>query len=119
MSLKCNVPTEKNQTAKYTKSLEIVNPYCAGLDIHKEKIWVCTSPFRDGVAPEVSTFATDTASIEKLAAYIQKRKITTVAMESTVVYWLSASLPIRFWIYATYTMLMKNSLSNPPASFNE
>lgn len=95
MSLKCNVPSEKNQTAKYTKSLEIVNPYCAGLDIHKEKIWVCTSPFRDGVAPEVSTFATDTASLEKLAAYLQKRKITTVAMESTGVYWLSAFLMLR------------------------
>jgi hypothetical protein len=90
MSLKCNVASEKNQTAKYTKSLEIVNPYCAGLDIHKEKIWVCTSPFRDGVAPEVSTFATDTASLEKLAAYLQERKITTVAMESTGIYWLSA-----------------------------
>lgn len=95
MSSKCNVPSEKNQTAKYTKSLEIVNPYCAGLDIHKEKIWVCTSPFRDGVAPEVSTFATDTASLEKLALYLQERKITTVAMESTGVYWLSAFLMLR------------------------
>jgi len=95
MSVKCNVPSGKNQAAKYTKSLEVVNPRCAGLDIHKEKIWACTSPFRDGVVPEVSTFGTDTGSLEKLAAHLQERGITTVAMESTGVYWLPAFLMLR------------------------
>ncbi len=95
MSLKHDVSSKKNQTVRYTKNLEVVNPHCAGLDIHKEKIWVCTSPFRDGVAPEVSTFATDTGSLEKLAAYLQERKITTVALESTGIYWQSTFLTLR------------------------
>ena len=95
MSLQRDVSSEKNQTVRYTKRLEVVNPHCAGLDIHKEKIWVCTSPFHDGVAPEVSTFATDTGSLEKLAAYLQERKITTVALESTGVYWLPTFLMLR------------------------
>jgi transposase len=95
MSLKRDASSEKNQTVRYTKRLEIVHPHCAGLDIHKEKIWVCTSPFHDGVAPEVSTFATDTGSLEKLAAYLRERKITTVALESTGVYWLPTFLMLR------------------------
>jgi transposase len=95
MSLKRDASSGKNQAVRYTKNLEVVNPHCAGLDIHKEKIWVCTSPFRDGVAPEVSTFATDTGSLEKLAAHLQEKKITTVALESTGNYWLPAFLTLR------------------------
>jgi transposase len=95
MSSKCNVPSKKKQTVKYTKNLHIVHPYCAGLDIHKETIWVCTSPFQDGIAPEVTTFGTDTVSLENLAAYLHERKITSVAMESTGVYWLQTFLHLR------------------------
>jgi len=28
---------------KYAKTLEMINPHAAGLDLHKEKIWACAS----------------------------------------------------------------------------
>jgi len=74
--------------------MEIINPHCAGLDLHKDTIWVCTGPFLDGVTPEVVTFPTHTEGLHQLVKHLKERQVTTVAMESTGVYWLAPYLAL-------------------------
>jgi len=94
MTTKCNAQSEPAQTARFSSKLEISNPHCAGLDLHKDTIWACTAPFKDGVAPEVVTFPTHTEGLNKLVKHLKERNVTTVAMESTGVYWLAPYLSL-------------------------
>ena len=50
--------------------------------------WVC-APKVDGVGREVATFGATTPELEKMAAWLKERKVETVALESTGVYWIA------------------------------
>jgi len=64
--------------------METVYPRCCGLDVHKKMVTACVlTP--DG--QETRTFATMTADLLKLGDWLQERRVTHVAMESTGVYW--------------------------------
>lgn len=80
--------SNKDRRQKFKKSLEMVNEHSAGLDLHQEKIWACAGPFRDGVEPDVKTFGTYTRDLRLLAQWLKSRGVTSVAMESTGVYWI-------------------------------
>ena len=43
----------------------MLNPNAAGLDLHKEEIWVCPGGFQDNHEPEVKTFGTLTGELRK------------------------------------------------------
>jgi len=94
MATECNAKPEKAQAVRFSKSLEISNPHCAGLDLHKATIWACAGPFKDGVAPEVVTFPTHTEGLNELVAYLKQKKVTSVAMESTGIYWMMPYLTL-------------------------
>src|SRR5258707_9583788 len=64
----------------------VVNPHAAGLDIGASEIWACVPAERD-TAP-VRMFATFTPDWQALAAWLVACRVTTVAMESTGVYWI-------------------------------
>lgn len=83
-----DTPKPKKASLKYRKNLEMLNSHAAGLDLHKEKIWVCPGGFADNREPEVKTFGTMTGEIYKLITYLKSKKITTVAMEATGIYWV-------------------------------
>ena len=59
----------------------------AGIDLGSQSHWVC-APTVDGTAREVQEFGATTPELEKLAQWLQERKIESVAMESTGVYWI-------------------------------
>jgi transposase len=63
-----------------------VNPDAAGLDIGSEEIWACVPADRD-VQP-VQCFGTYTPDLDALAEWLVHCRITTVALESTGVYWI-------------------------------
>ena len=66
--------------------LSVVNPDAAGIDIGAEAHWVAVPIDRD---PEpVRPFGTCTADLEALVTWLQACGVTTVAMESTGVYWV-------------------------------
>lgn len=68
------------------KSLPVIQPDAAGLDIGAEKIWASVPA--DRAAPTVRSFATFTPDLQTLAAWLNTCGIKTVAMESTGVYWI-------------------------------
>lgn len=64
------------------KNLEIVHPHAAGIDIGSRSFFV------DAGDDEVKVFPTYTEGCLALRDYLMSKGITTVAMESTGVYWI-------------------------------
>lgn len=80
---------KKSQTFKFTKlpaELRHINLNAAGIDVGSERHMVAVPEGRDEVS--VREFGTFTADLEALAAWLKKCGVTTVAMESTGVYWI-------------------------------
>ncbi len=64
----------------------VINPNAAGVDIGATEIYVAVSP--DRADPSVRRFATFTEDLHALADWLRQCGMTTVAMESTGVYWI-------------------------------
>ncbi len=67
-------------------SLPLVNPNAAGLDIGAREILACVPAERDPTP--VRAFGTFTPDLQALADWLKRCGVTTVAMESTGVYWI-------------------------------
>jgi transposase len=68
--------------------MEVLYPRCAGLDVHKATVVAAVRLVAVGrVAREVRTFATTTAGLLELAAWLAENGCTRVGMEATGVYW--------------------------------
>jgi transposase len=74
------------RSKRKSKTLEQLNLDAAGLDIGATEIWVCVPDDRD--AQSVRCFATFTPDLHALADWLCTCGITSVAMESTGVYWI-------------------------------
>ncbi len=68
--------------------MQVLYSRCAGLDVHKDTV-VASARLASGrdVSIEVRTFATTTAGLLALSAWLAERGCTHVAMEATGVYW--------------------------------
>src|SRR6266571_9431170 len=64
----------------------LLEPNAAGIDIGAREIFVAVPPDRD--EHPVRVFSTFTEDLEKMAQWLVHCGITTVAMESTGVYWI-------------------------------
>src|SRR5436309_12773470 len=70
-------------------ALQICHPHAAGIDIGEAEHWVAVPP---GCDPQpVRRFGTFTADLDALADWLLACGLTTVAMESTGVYWIPLS----------------------------
>src|SRR4051794_5744928 len=68
--------------------MEVLHPRCAGLDVHRDSVVACVRLAEGGrVERHVETFATTTADLERLSAWLAGHGVTQVAMEATGVYW--------------------------------
>ena len=68
------------------KTLEIVHPDAAGIDIGGREHWVAISPDRD--EDPVRRFDCFTADLEEMAKWLVEKGVCSVAMQSTGVYWM-------------------------------
>jgi transposase len=59
----------------------------AAVDVGSEQHWAC-APGRTG-GRDVRTFAATTPGIDAMIAWLQERRVATVALESTGVYWIA------------------------------
>jgi transposase len=67
-------------------SLECIELNAAGIDVGATEIYVAVPPDRD--PQPVRSFQTFTGDLRAMAAWLLQCRITTVAMESTGVYWI-------------------------------
>jgi len=64
------------------EGLGVVNAHAAGIDIGSWSHWVCVG----AAAPQ--EFPAHTEGLHAIVAYLRQQQVTTVAMESTGVYWI-------------------------------
>jgi transposase len=69
--------------------MDVVNPRCCGLDVHKQRVVACLLTPGPDAQPrkEIRTFGPMTDELEALAAWLAAADCTVVAMESTGVSW--------------------------------
>ena len=82
-------PQEKtSQQDSEVEGLPVLRPNVAGIDLGSTTHWVC-APQVDGSGREVETFGATTPELERMAEWLKERKVESVAMESTGVYWIA------------------------------
>lgn len=68
--------------------LPVINPLVAGIDIGSERHWVC-APTANGIDREIADFGATTPELIRMAEWLQQRRVKSVALESTGVYWIA------------------------------
>jgi len=71
---------------KAAGSLPITNPNAAAIDVHSDNHVVCVPA--DRATPNVRTFGANSCDLLQIAAWLKQCGITTVAIESTGIYWI-------------------------------
>ena len=66
--------------------LRVMHPHAAGIDVGNSAHYVAVRPDRD--PHSVRRFECFTADLHRLADWLQQCGVTTVAMQSTGVYWI-------------------------------
>jgi transposase len=70
------------------EGLPILNPRVAACDVASEEHWVC-APTMDGTAREIASFGATTPELIRMREWLKERKVKSLAMESTGVYWIA------------------------------
>lgn len=82
---------EKNVKKKrHTEGLPVLNPHTAGIDIGDTKHDVAISDGASGF--ETREYLSFTEDLQEMVSWLKAKGITTVAMESTGIYWLTLYL---------------------------
>ncbi len=76
----------QKESKSKVKGLEVINKNAAGIDLGSKSHWVCCPPVSDG--KYIREFPSDTTSLIELVSFLKERDVTSVAMESTGVYWI-------------------------------
>jgi transposase len=69
--------------------MQVVYERCAGLDVHKKSVTACRviPDGKGGWQKDSCTFGTTTTELLEMADWLRSGRVTSVAMESTGVYW--------------------------------
>jgi transposase len=70
------------------EGLPVVRRDAAGVDLGSERHWVCARTI-DGSGREVADFGATTPELIRMAEWLAERKVKSIAMESTGVYWVA------------------------------
>jgi transposase len=78
---------EQEKTSSKRPGLTVIRSSVAGIDIGSEEHWVAGPPGADGTA-NVQRFKTTSEELNALVRWLEERRVESVAMESTGVYWI-------------------------------
>src|SRR6056297_1817010 len=81
---------KKNEKVRMKNSLQVIYPHAAGIDIGDTEHYVATP--NDKGSHDVKCYKTFTVDLQRIVTDLKSEGITTVAMESTGVYWLTLYL---------------------------
>lgn len=86
MASKKNRRNRKDARTRVTNGMTMINPNTAGIDVGSEEHWVCVPS--DRAEENVRPFGVYSCDFRELAEWLKKCGVTSVAMESTGVYWI-------------------------------
>jgi transposase len=79
---------DKAGSSKQIAGLPVVRHKVAGIDLGSERHWVC-APTVEGSGRELADFGATTSELIRMAKWLKERKVESVALESTGVYWIA------------------------------
>jgi transposase len=83
---KVNKKSRKTKKSLADRKLEMINPNAAGIDVASEEMWVCVPA--DRAEDNVRKFGAFTCDLYEIADWLKDCGVTSVAMESTGIYWI-------------------------------
>jgi len=89
-----------NSSEKRENELDMINPNAAGIDIASQIHFACVPKDRD--EHNIKKFGSFTQDLHEMAQWLQKCNITTVAMESTGIYWVQPYLILEEYGFDVY-----------------
>lgn len=96
---------KNTKSAKTTPApLCLLNPKCAGIDVGASELFVCIA--KNSSNQEVRSFPTFTADLKNMINWLKNSGVTSVAMESTGVYWI---VPYEMLEEAGFEVLLVNA----------
>jgi transposase len=100
---------KKKDGVKKITQLEIINPFVAGVDVSDKEMMVAYPISETEV--EIRSFGCFTRDLHQISQTLKAHRITSVAMESTGVYWISLFLLLQqdgFEVYLVNASHVKN-----------
>src|SRR5260370_26365502 len=82
-----NIETQDNRR-RQLEGLPVIRRGVAGIDLGSKQHWVC-APTEDGAGREITDFGSTTSELLGMAKWLKDRKVESIAMESTGVYWIA------------------------------
>jgi transposase len=79
---------QDDSSRRRVEGLPVIRAKVAGIDLGSERHWVC-APAAEGGGREVMDFGATTPELVRMVAWLKKRQVESVAMESTGVYWIA------------------------------
>jgi transposase len=74
--------------AARVEALPVQHPHAAGIDIGSRSHWVCVGFTSEAASCLIREFPAHTAGLRAIAAFLREHQVTTIAMESTGIYWV-------------------------------
>jgi len=78
----------RHKEAAQVQALPVLRPHAAGIDIGSRSHWVCVGFTTEGDSSLIREFPAHTAGLKAIAAFLREHQVTTIAMESTGIYWV-------------------------------
>jgi transposase len=78
----------RQEEAAHVEALPVHHPHAAGIDIGSRSHWVCVGFTAEATSCLIREFPAHTAGLQAIAAFLREHQVTTVALESTGVYWI-------------------------------
>jgi transposase len=71
------------------EALPVQHPHAAGIDIGSRSHWVCVGITTEADSGSIREFPAHTDGLKAIVSFLREHQVTTVAMESTGIYWIA------------------------------
>src|SRR5215510_8841509 len=78
----------RQKEAAQVEALPVQHPHAAGIDIGSRSHWVCAGFTAAAASCLIREFPAHTAGLKAIAAFLREHQVTSIAMESTGIYWV-------------------------------
>jgi transposase len=78
----------RQREAAQVEALPVQHPHACGIDIGSRSHWVCVGFATDAPSCLIREFPAHTAGLQAIAAFLREHQVTTIALESTGIYWV-------------------------------
>ncbi len=78
----------QRREAARVEALPLQRPHAAGIDVGSRSHWVCVGFTTDAHSGLIQEFPGHTAGLQAVAAFLREHQVTSIALESTGIYWI-------------------------------